>query len=123
MWTHQQLFVRLALVLSSFCGTVASAAAHAPVFDCNGNGIEDSVDIATGGSRDFNLNGIPDECETDARSTTPRKAVPPACTPARWQRSADGRWRLRRRVIGSERRSAKGAVAAPPKAPQAPRRP
>jgi len=31
--------------------------------DCNGNGIEDAVDIATGISSDANLNGIPDECE------------------------------------------------------------
>jgi len=34
-----------------------------PYTDCNGNGIEDSVDIATGFSTDDNLNGIPDECE------------------------------------------------------------
>lgn len=34
--------------------------------DCNGNGIEDSVDIATGASEDDNRNGIPDECELDA---------------------------------------------------------
>jgi hypothetical protein len=32
--------------------------------DCNHNGVADSVDIATGVSRDSNLNGIPDECET-----------------------------------------------------------
>lgn len=32
-------------------------------FDCNENGIEDSVDIALGISSDTNLNGIPDECE------------------------------------------------------------
>lgn len=32
-------------------------------FDCNDNQIEDAVDIATGSSNDFNLNGIPDECE------------------------------------------------------------
>jgi hypothetical protein len=34
-------------------------------YDCNGNGVEDSVDIATGASSDTNLNGIPDECEGD----------------------------------------------------------
>lgn len=32
-------------------------------FDCNENGVDDSVDIANGGSQDANLNGIPDECE------------------------------------------------------------
>ena len=32
-------------------------------FDCNNNGVEDAVDIATGSSSDANDNGIPDECE------------------------------------------------------------
>ena len=32
-------------------------------YDCNGNGIGDSVDIQTGTSLDRNSNGIPDECE------------------------------------------------------------
>ena len=31
--------------------------------DCNGNGIPDSCDIASGNSRDMNANGKPDECE------------------------------------------------------------
>ena len=35
-------------------------AAH---FDCNENGIEDSIDIALGSSSDVDLDGIPDECE------------------------------------------------------------
>jgi hypothetical protein len=34
--------------------------------DCNGNAIEDSCDIAEGGSEDANTNGIPDECEPGA---------------------------------------------------------
>ncbi len=34
-----------------------------PYYDCNKNGIEDSVDIAVGSSMDANGNGIPDECE------------------------------------------------------------
>jgi hypothetical protein len=34
-----------------------------PYFDCNENGQEDSVDIATGFSADANKNGIPDECD------------------------------------------------------------
>jgi hypothetical protein len=34
-----------------------------PIFDCNGNGMEDAIDIALGASTDGNMNGIPDECE------------------------------------------------------------
>jgi len=34
-----------------------------PDFDCNQNGVEDSVDIAVGTSSDANWNAIPDECE------------------------------------------------------------
>jgi hypothetical protein len=34
-----------------------------PRFDCNENGVEDSIDIANGASSDTNKNGIPDECE------------------------------------------------------------
>ncbi|MEO1278459.1 MAG: NHL repeat-containing protein, partial [Planctomycetota bacterium] len=32
-------------------------------FDCNGNGIDDTLDIDAGVSSDANANGIPDECE------------------------------------------------------------
>ncbi len=32
-------------------------------FDCNRNGIDDTIDINTGFSNDTNANGIPDECE------------------------------------------------------------
>jgi hypothetical protein len=32
-------------------------------FDCNGNGIGDSEDLANGTSNDLNGNGIPDECD------------------------------------------------------------
>lgn len=34
-----------------------------PVYDCNANGVEDSIDIAKGSSPDANGNSIPDECE------------------------------------------------------------
>ena len=34
--------------------------------DCNGNGIDDAVDIAGGTSGDCNANGIPDECDIAA---------------------------------------------------------
>jgi len=33
------------------------------VGDCNGNGVPDSCDIASGESHDVNANGVPDECE------------------------------------------------------------
>jgi len=33
------------------------------IHDCNGNGIDDNDDILLGTSTDFNLNGMPDECE------------------------------------------------------------
>jgi hypothetical protein len=35
----------------------------APLHDCNGNGIEDMVDIALGTSSDADLDGVPDECQ------------------------------------------------------------
>ncbi len=41
----------------------ALASPRLPVLDCNGNGIEDSLDIAFGGSSDINGNRVPDECE------------------------------------------------------------
>jgi hypothetical protein len=40
-----------------------------PLHDCNGNGIEDMVDIALGTSSDADLDGVPDECQ--ARGPTP----------------------------------------------------
>ena len=36
--------------------------------DCNGNGIEDALDVLFGGSSDANANLVPDECECDVRS-------------------------------------------------------
>ena len=41
----------------------AMGTATDPWYDCNENGVEDSVDIATGSSADANSNGIPDDCE------------------------------------------------------------
>jgi hypothetical protein len=35
----------------------------APINDCNGNGVDDTVDIALATSWDINSNGVPDECE------------------------------------------------------------
>lgn len=31
--------------------------------DCNGNGIEDAIDIANGTSSDLDGDGVPDECQ------------------------------------------------------------
>lgn len=46
-------------------------------YDCNGNGVGDSLDVALGTSTDANMNGIPDECEglaTAAGERAPRSA-------------------------------------------------
>ena len=63
--------IALLLALSTALGAPLAALAAlergpAPlpaVLDCNGNGIEDAVDIAFGTSSDVNQNGVPDECE------------------------------------------------------------
>ena len=34
-----------------------------PTTDCNGNGIDDTIDILLGSSSDINANGVPDDCE------------------------------------------------------------
>lgn len=39
----------------------------APLHDCNGNGVDDTVDIALGSSSDSNLDGVPDECQEPSR--------------------------------------------------------
>jgi hypothetical protein len=44
----------------------AASSAVLPAEDCNGNGIEDAVDIALGDSADGDLDGIPDECQGGA---------------------------------------------------------
>lgn len=46
----------------------------APLHDCNGNGIEDMVDIAQGTSSDADLDGVPDECQ--ARSSANPEPLP-----------------------------------------------
>lgn len=54
----------LALPLLAFLTGVAAATTPPVSFaDCNGNGIEDAVDIAFGTSSDEDHNGVPDECE------------------------------------------------------------
>ncbi len=50
-------------------------------YDCNGNGIEDVVDISTGSSADTNGNGIPDECESSFTVSCECPATaPPPCS-------------------------------------------
>jgi len=36
---------------------------HQPLFDCNGNGVEDAVDIASGAETDADQNSYPDSCQ------------------------------------------------------------
>jgi hypothetical protein len=52
-------------------------------YDCNGNGVGDSLDIANGASRDDNHDGIPDECEgfTGAVAESPGMAAPLSNSP------------------------------------------
>lgn len=59
---------RLQLVVDSAAGRLLAEPALLAVFspalgpDCNANGLPDVFDIATGGSLDVDLDGIPDEC-------------------------------------------------------------
>ncbi len=52
--------------------------------DCNNNLVPDSCDIAAGTSRDADSNGIPDECEpaTNAADITGPGGVPDGCVDA-----------------------------------------
>ncbi|MCH8253022.1 MAG: hypothetical protein IID36_11270 [Planctomycetes bacterium] len=43
--------------------------------DCNENGLDDELDIATGASDDCNNNGVPDECDGDLILTPPAVGV------------------------------------------------
>jgi len=53
----RQLHLRIVITLALVLPRLASAA------DCNGNGVEDGIDISTGTSQDCQPNGIPDECD------------------------------------------------------------
>ena len=62
---HFTLLLALACapLLSARCAPPRAAApAAAPLYDCNGNGIEDAFDIANGTSSDLDSDGVPDEC-------------------------------------------------------------
>lgn len=52
-----------------------------PPPDCNGNGLPDSLDIASGSSADCNANGVPDECDigSGASRDVDRNGVPDEC--------------------------------------------
>lgn len=67
MRASRVVFIVLAFItaLGSTQQTPVQASPGNPSSDCNGNGIPDSQDIATGASFDANNNGIPDECECD----------------------------------------------------------
>ena len=51
------------------------------LIDCNGNGLADSEDLATGTSQDCNDNGIPDECDLSSGTSTDfdQNGVPDEC--------------------------------------------
>ena len=49
--------------------------------DCNGNCIDDAIDIANSASFDCNGNGVPDECEAIIFSETTNPVVPPLDIP------------------------------------------
>lgn len=61
-------------VLAVFTGLTAPRriAVDPHVKDCNGNGIDDACDIASGTSDDLDGDGIPDECPKPPRMPSPR---------------------------------------------------
>lgn len=56
-------------MLRTVAGQSTFVPTAAPLFECNGTGLPDTLDIANGTSEDTNANGIPDECE-DLSPTT-----------------------------------------------------
>ncbi len=52
-----------------------------PEWDCNRNGVSDASDITSGTSQDADENGVPDECEGPADTTTPRPTQGPFTFP------------------------------------------
>lgn len=61
---------------------LAAAPAHAQ--DCNGNRVDDALDISLGTSLDCNANGIPDECDVGVFATSPDcnvNGIPDECEP------------------------------------------
>lgn len=73
------------LVMNGALGS-ASIAAHRfldELRDCNGNGVHDADDIASGASHDCNHNGVPDECDTatGVSPDTDQNLTPDECDP------------------------------------------
>lgn len=68
---HPEVSARIA----STVGGAACASDGPCAEDCNGNGIADEFDIASGDSADCDANGVPDECDPDADGD----GVPDAC--------------------------------------------
>ena len=60
-------------------------------YDCNDNGIADSIDIADQTSGDCNDNGIPDECEIAAGTLADKdgNGIPDKCEPAKCSADLD----------------------------------
>src|SRR5262249_52413724 len=52
-----------ALAIHEMHFAIANFRRSTNITDCNGNGIDDAIDIVSGISQDVNLNGRPDECE------------------------------------------------------------
>ena len=63
-FTGAALAVALVLALPSPAPARAGCGCGTAYADCNGNGIEDAIDIASGASSDGNHDGVPDECQT-----------------------------------------------------------
>lgn len=62
---HLPLLLALACapLLAARCAPAAAPSTPtAPLYDCNGNGVEDAFDIANGTSSDLDSDGVPDEC-------------------------------------------------------------
>lgn len=59
----------------SYISTSWEPSGEGPQFDCNNNGILDSIDIKLGTSQDCDGNGIPDECDPDCN----QNGSPDAC--------------------------------------------
>lgn len=60
---HQRVHVA-ALIGDVQLGGVTVEASVPAFLDCNHNGVDDAVDVASGGSADLNGTGVPDECES-----------------------------------------------------------
>ncbi len=74
-WTVNEMRDQLSTTASEFVATgtydpqyvwgygIIDAYAAAQQTDCNGNGMDDTIDIIQGTSADLNHNGVPDECD------------------------------------------------------------